>query len=140
MIVTDADVKALLEKVSAGTMPNGNVSQVLPPTPPSSDEAVIVHLNENPYTLAKLEKHLRDDARGEGYKSSDGYNYTIHRENEALNTLANTDSKGFLQATSFLSGQTSYGYRVRAVEGIRQAAITSAQLQSLAAQLKSLKK
>jgi len=145
MEITPADVKALLDKVGAAatvTTPNGQVE--LPPSPQAasqaSDQAVIVQLSSNPYTISQLETHLKDDAKGQGFKSEAGYTYTRKRETEAYGALAQGDPSSSSLASAFLSGQTNYGSRVRAVEGIRQAAITSNQLRGLAEQLKNLKK
>lgn len=136
-----SEVKALLEKVRTSSLERASAKQSLDELPKASaDEAAVVQLSNNPYTLSKLERHLRDDARGEGYKSRDGYGYTLQRENQALNKLAEDDVAGFNFATRFLSDQSNYGIRVRAVEGIRQAAVTSTQLRKLAAQLNDLKK
>jgi len=137
------EVKVLLANGDNGKVVKTVIAKFSPPSvrpSETSDAAVIVQLKNSPYTLAKLERHLDDDAKGRGYRSKDGYDYTARRESEALKMLADSDYRGFNQATAFLSGQTSYGRRVRAIEGIRQAAITSSQLRKLADELKNLKK
>jgi hypothetical protein len=136
-----SNIKALIDKAMTSSPNDKSIAKAQTLIPEAAaNEAVIVQINTGNFTLAKLENHLKDDAKGQGYKSKEGYGYTQKREKEALGTLADDDVSGFIQATSFLSGQTSYGIRVRAVEGIRQAAITSNQLRKLALELKNLKK
>lgn len=137
-----SEIKTLIDKAAAQAPDSKSIAEASTLIPQASaNEAVIVQLSGvSSYTLAQLETHLKDDAKGQGYKSKQGYAYTAQRETEGLSTLANTDFAAFNLATRFLSGQSQYGYRVRAMEGIRQAAITSTQLHKLADQLKNLKK
>jgi hypothetical protein len=140
--MTVSEVKALVTSLKGVLNDTSNVAVKSNPeiaAPLSANDAAVVQLSDNPYSLAKFEKHLADNSRGEGFLSKDGYAFTKKREAETLTSLVDTGYQGFDMATKFLSGQTSYAGRARAMQGLQQASQTSLKFKKIAADLKRLK-